>query len=307
MGQGTAGATAEIAPFRLLRPSVPFAPASARPKQGGSLHCFAFVRAGSPPFMSKSPFSVLLPAVVLCACAPEPPVVQDPAAETAAEFPAAAATHVVRGVVRLEGPAPRPERAGVPSGQILQRLGGEAPILEASVVGAGGALPHVFVEVAGAAATWRFDGLPPEGPATPLQIRIDGFRFEPHVAGLGIGQPFVVQNEQALEHNAHLVTRSGTPFNVRLLEGERHEAAGLRQPGRAFVKSDIYPWMRCWLHVRAHPLFAVTDAEGRFALPPLPAGRHRLRFEHERHGVIERDVTLPLPPSEELDVRFGGA
>jgi hypothetical protein len=234
----------------------------------------------------------------LAACSAEAPA---PLPEPETPFPGAEAQHVVRGVVRLRGRLPELERAGVASRQILERIGGERPILEASVTGPGGTLPHVFVEVLGAGARWRF-----EPPTQPLTLRIAEFRFVPHVAGIRLGQDIQLVNEQEIEHNAHLITRYSVGFNRRLAKGAPLLLpAPLRRPERAFVKSDIYPWMRTWLFARAHPLFAVTDAEGRFALPALPVGKYRLRFTHERHGSKELDVELPLAAAEELVVDFG--
>ena len=47
-----------------------------------------------------------------------------------------------------------------------------------------------------------------------------------------------------------------------------------------------------------HPFAAITDEEGRFGLPELPAGEHVLRVWHERTGFLNARLkaTVKLGP-----------
>ncbi|PIE22669.1 MAG: hypothetical protein CSA62_11335 [Planctomycetota bacterium] len=248
--------------------------------------------------MLRSHVFIVLFLALLSACAPEAPA---PLPEPAIPFPAAEAKHVLKGRVLWAGPKIRPERAGVASESILKRLGGEAPILEASVVGAGGGLPFVFVEVVDAGSKWRFDPSP-----QTHELRIEGFRFLPHLLPVRVGDALRVSSTQDIEHNAQYLSRHHIGFNTRLAKGESFLAKNaFRAPERAMLKSDIYPWMRTWIFVRRHPLVALSDAEGRFTLPALPPGQHKLRFTHERHGTRTVRVTLPLAEGHPFELSFG--
>ena len=68
------------------------------------------------------------------------------------------------------------------------------------------------------------------------------------------------------------------------------------------------------MSVFAHPWFAVTDAEGRFELPPLPPGRYELEARHRRSGVTRRlavevkrsapdEVVFTLPEAQSASAR----
>jgi Carboxypeptidase regulatory-like domain len=44
--------------------------------------------------------------------------------------------------------------------------------------------------------------------------------------------------------------------------------------------------------VAEHPFYAVTDGDGRFALPGLPPGRYTVRVWQERLGAISREIIV---------------
>ena len=63
----------------------------------------------------------------------------------------------------------------------------------------------------------------------------------------------------------------------------------------------IHPWMRFWTLVVDHPYAAVTDANGNFTIPDLPAGKHTFKIWHERgssNGLLERSVEITVKPGE---------
>jgi hypothetical protein len=73
--------------------------------------------------------------------------------------------------------------------------------------------------------------------------------------------------------------------------------------------------MRGWLLIVDHPYAAVTDEDGRFEIPQLPAGEHRFRLWHERPGGLSAAtangeslkldkgvVLLTIPAEGELDL-----
>ena len=51
-----------------------------------------------------------------------------------------------------------------------------------------------------------------------------------------------------------------------------------------------------------HPYFAVTDENGRFSIPQLPAGTFTLEIWHERLGTQTQQVTVA--PKDTKDVSF---
>jgi hypothetical protein len=55
----------------------------------------------------------------------------------------------------------------------------------------------------------------------------------------------------------------------------------IRQAGIMKVVCDTYGWMVGYVHVFAHPSFAVTNEQGAFSIPDLSPGNYVLRVWHE--------------------------
>jgi hypothetical protein len=50
--------------------------------------------------------------------------------------------------------------------------------------------------------------------------------------------------------------------------------------------------MRAWVVVAEHPFYAVTGANGEFALGNLPPGPYTLNVWQETLGTVTKDVTV---------------
>ena len=46
------------------------------------------------------------------------------------------------------------------------------------------------------------------------------------------------------------------------------------------------------MHVFDHPYFALTDDQGRFTIPNLPAGSYTLKAWHEEAGIVSQQITV---------------
>jgi plastocyanin len=74
------------------------------------------------------------------------------------------------------------------------------------------------------------------------------------------------------------------------------------KPGLVTLRCDIHEHMRGLILVLDTPFFAKTDAEGRFKLGGLPAGRYKLKVWLDSKTTLERPVDLP--PSGTVRVEF---
>lgn len=52
------------------------------------------------------------------------------------------------------------------------------------------------------------------------------------------------------------------------------------------VSCNLHPRMRGWVLPRSNPYFAVTDADGYFAIDNLPAGQWEFQLWHEQVGYL---------------------
>jgi hypothetical protein len=83
---------------------------------------------------------------------------------------------------------------------------------------------------------------------------------------------------ESRDANLHVVSARGAAFfGLPLPDANRPVRRRLTQPGLVELSSGAGRfWHRAYLWVGAHPYFALTDTDGRFNLPRVPAGDYRL-------------------------------
>jgi plastocyanin len=197
-------------------------------------------------------------------------------------------TPSIVGRVLLRG-VPPPERR-IQLDAMCGRLHSDPMFTRHFVVDRSGALANVFVYIK--------EGAPrdeSQQPSTPVLDNVNCI-FEPYVLGVRTGQPFQWRNSDPVLHNMHVIPAQGS--------GNREMNIGMPVKGMTLtktlqhpevfvkVKCDVHPWMFAYLGVVAHRWFAVTDSDGRFALPPgLPAGRYIIAALHQKAGEQTREIT----------------
>ncbi len=89
-----------------------------------------------------------------------------------------------------------------------------------------------------------------------------------------LGEKFKVKSNDPKLHIPHGYFGERTVFNLSLpFKNTTIEATSrIRQPGMMKVVCDTHAWMLGWVHVFDHPYFAVTNDQGAFSIPELPAG-----------------------------------
>lgn len=130
-------------------------------------------------------------------------------------------------------------------------------------------------------------GLPPDesdSQTDPATVVVDqqNFQFVPETVAIRAGDHIRFLNSDQQVHNVR-TSHPRHSFNVSLSPGNRHtetfrHAGGLRQPYR--IGCVFHSAMRAWVFVFDHPHFQVTEADGRFQLTHIPAGKYRLELIH---------------------------
>jgi plastocyanin len=175
----------------------------------------------------------------------------------------------------------------VPLPASVHRQCGEAIEQRAFQVGPSGELTS--------AVAW-LEGPPRAGGESPAPV-LDQRRcvFQPEVLAARAGGEVTVVNSDPLIHNVRQASGSDRPFNAAMpLEGMRMKMPLPAAPSIIRLTCDVHPWMAAWVRTFDHPYFAVTGADGRFALRGVPAGSGTLKLWHPALG--ERAVPVTVPP-----------
>ena len=167
------------------------------------------------------------------------------------------------------------------------------------VVGADKGLANVFVYVkSGISGTY-----PP--PAAPAVIDQSGCTYHPHVFGMVAGQSLDIVNSDDTLHNIHSLPEKNEAFNLGMpVKGMKYTKKFDKLEVMVRIKCDVHGWMSAWCGVLPHPFFAVTAADGTYAIKDLPAGTYTIEAWHERFGTQTQQVTVGEKESKPVAFTF---
>jgi len=182
----------------------------------------------------------------------------------------------ISGKVKLKG-TPKPE-VPIDLGPICGKLHDGPATTRHYVVGADHGLANVFVYIKeGAKAT------PPAGDGPVLDQK--GCMYEPYVLGVVTGQKYKIKNSDPTLHNVHATPKVNTEFNfAQPIQGQVTEKSFDKPEVLVRMMCNVHPWMFAYIGVVDHPFFAVTDKDGSFKIPDLPAGTYTIEAFHQKIG-----------------------
>jgi plastocyanin len=205
----------------------------------------------------------------------------------------------ITGTVRFTGTPPTMASLPVDRWPGCAAPGG-APVLAGDALVRDGLVENAFVYVKDGLGERTF-----AVPAEPVVIDQRGCIYHPRVAGVRVGQTVKFTNSDALLHNVHGTPKVARGWNFSTaVKGSERSVQIDRAEVMVSVRCDLHPWMQMYLGALEHPYFAVTGADGRFALGDVPPGEYVIAAWHERFGTREERVTLAPRGSRDLTFTF---
>jgi plastocyanin len=130
--------------------------------------------------------------------------------------------------------------------------------------------------------------------------------FKPHAMVVRTDQTVVVKSDDNVPHNTHTypVFNQGQNFIVAPNDrvGIKMPNFNMKEPLPMQVKCDIHAWMQAYWLVVDHPYAVVTDADGRFTIPKLPAGDYTFVVWHERVGYLDKAMKATIKAGAKTDL-----
>lgn len=125
--------------------------------------------------------------------------------------------------------------------------------------------------------------------------------FVPHVLAVMLGTIVDFPNSDLIYHNVFSLSRAKR-FDLGRYAAGKSKGVVMDRTGVVRVLCEIHSHMNAFVLVFNHPFFDVTDAEGRFELPSIPAGTYTVVGWYEGEARITRPVVVPSSGWAEADL-----
>ena len=206
----------------------------------------------------------------------------------------------ITGIIRYDGEAPKFREIKMDGDPICLTKHTGPVYPQTLLLGKDKTLGNIFVYIK--------SGLPSKAYAPPTEeIIIDqkGCMYDPHVAGVMVGQSVKFLNPDGTLHNIHSFSKINSDFNIAMPKFRTELSMTFEKSEFMFsLKCDVHPWMGAWISVMDHPYFQVTKKDGQYSLEGLPAGTYVMEAWHERLGVQEQTITIGEGETKEINFVF---
>ena len=126
-----------------------------------------------------------------------------------------------------------------------------------------------------------------------VTIDQQGCEYKPRVLLFPAGARVAIENNDGILHNTNVTAEKNASFTVAQPKFRRVMEKRIDEPEMAMrVRCDVHSWMTAWWIAQEHPYYAVTAADGSFALTDVPPGSYTLEIWHETLGRTTRPVTV---------------
>ena len=116
-------------------------------------------------------------------------------------------------------------------------------------------------------------------------------RFVPHLLAVMVGTVVDFPNSDHIYHNVFSLSRAQR-FDLGRYAAGRSKSVRMDRPGVVRVFCDIHSHMNAFILVFNHRFFDITDDDGRFELPTLPAGTYTVVGWYEGEARASRAVQV---------------
>lgn len=117
--------------------------------------------------------------------------------------------------------------------------------------------------------------------------------YSPRILLFPAGTRVAIENNDGILHNTNVVAEKNPSFTVAQPKFRRVVERRIDEPEMPMrVRCDVHSWMASWWIAQEHPYYAVTKADGTFALSDIPPGNYTLELWHETLGRTTQPVTV---------------
>lgn len=138
-------------------------------------------------------------------------------------------------------------------------------------------------------------------PERPAVMEQKDLQFVPHVLAIQVGTTVEFPNNDPLSHNVFSIS-DAKRFNLGLYSRGTVRRLKFERPGVVDLLCNVHLEMSAFIVVLKNPYFARTGSDGAFRIDGIPAGRHQLRYWHER--LPPQVLTVQVPETGSVNADF---
>ena len=236
------------------------------------------------------------------------PETNQPGTNATASGPYTGAKGTITGVISFNGTPPAPKKIDTGADPAC---GAAAPnLMTDDTVVKDGKLANVFIYVKdGEAGGKKIGDYTWPTPTAAVTLDQNGCHYKPHVMGVQVNQKISITNSDKTTHNIHPTPTLNKEWNQTQSVGAAPIEQTFARPETLIpVKCNQHPWMKAYIGVTKHPLFAVSDESGAFEIKDVPAGTYTVVAWREggaKGTEKTMQVTVPANGSAKADFAFG--
>ena len=159
------------------------------------------------------------------------------------------------------------------------------------VVGEDSGLADVFVSIVRGLKEKNSGDAP-----TIHELTFANCEIRPYVSAVTAGQRVAFANSDRTTHAVRLMPTNNAAATFSLAPAHTNRTVRWSRPEDLLqIRCDVHPWESAYVSVVEHPFFAVTDTNGDFVIPNVPAGKYTVRARHRKaQGTndLAREVTV---------------
>jgi plastocyanin len=139
-------------------------------------------------------------------------------------------------------------------------------------------------------------------PAAHAKIDQLNLTFIPHVTAVVVGTTVDFQNSDAVLHNVFSPDACATKFNLGTWPKGEVRSFTFKQECVATLLCKVHPEMEGFVVAVPTPYFAVTKADGAYAIPNVPDGSYTLKVWHPKAKGTQKPVTVAGTATADFEI-----
>lgn len=139
-------------------------------------------------------------------------------------------------------------------------------------------------------------------PEKHVEVDQINMEFKPHVLAVLAGTTVDFLNSDALMHNVFTPDACADKFNLGTWPQGQKRSYTFKKECVATLLCKVHPEMEAFVVVSPTPYFAVTKADGSYAIPNVPDGSYTVKVWHPKLKGTQKSLTVSGATTADFEI-----